>query len=391
VQEEQRIRVLERLELEARRRADQLAEADRRKDEFLAMLAHELRNPLAPIRTAIDLLGRVPPGTEQATRAQRVIGRQAEHMARLVDDLLDVSRVTRGQLRLQVVPLDLAEVTRMVADDYRPVFANAGVALALEVSVRRVPVEGDATRLGQVVGNLLSNSAKFTPRGGKAFVSVEAVGDRARLCVRDTGAGIDPAIRERLFQPFTQSDRTLARSSGGLGLGLSLVKGIIDLHGGTVQARSGGVGRGSELIVELPLSGDAPRAARTETARSPARPLRVLVVEDNEDAAETLRMFLELEGHAVEVAGDGDDALSKSATFVPDVVLCDIGLPGKDGYEVARAIRHEGRAAEAVLVAVTGYAGPEDVRRAAEAGFDHHVPKPADMDVVRDILASAAG
>jgi signal transduction histidine kinase len=379
-----------RTERELTENAEALRDADRRKDDFLAMLAHELRNPLAPIRNSAYIIRRAP-DPEKAKRALDVLDRQINHLARLVDDLLDVSRIQRGKIKIQRTLVDLVEVTSKTVDDFRSVFAAAGVDIEVDVPRKPVRAEGDETRLSQILGNLLQNAAKFTHRGGSVTVTLATVGDRARLSVRDTGVGIDPEIRERLFHPFEQADRTLARTTGGLGLGLSLVKGLVALHGGAVEAHSEGPGQGAEFVVELPVQPDSVGRGPLRALRStPARRLRILVIEDNPDTAETLRVSLELDGHTVEVAADGEEGVAKALAFGPDAVLCDIGLPGKDGYQVARAIRRDGKPPHPLLVAVTGYAALEDVKRAADAGFDHHVPKPANIEEVRQILAAVA-
>jgi two-component system CheB/CheR fusion protein len=369
----------------------QLIDSDQRKTEFLAMLSHELRNPLAPIRNSLYILDRVAPGGEQARRAQRVIERQVTHLARLVDDLLDVMRLTRGKTHLQLEPLDVADVVSHAADDHRAAFANAGLELELSVPARPVWIEGDRVRMAQLIGNLLSNAAKFTERGGKATISLEEdVGlGQAIIRVRDTGAGIAPEMLPRLFEPFVQADRSLARSSGGLGLGLAVAKGLVEMHDGTVSVSSEGLGRGAEFTVRLPLETSAPatETARGVTRTAPSR--RVLVIEDNVDAADSLREVLELAGHAVDVAYTAEDGLARARASRPDVVLCDLGLPGMDGYEVARAIRADPALQGTMLVALTGYAAPEDVSRSREAGFDHHVAKPPASGVLEGLLASA--
>jgi PAS domain S-box-containing protein len=360
-----------------------LEAADRHKDEFLAMLSHELRNPLAPIRNSLHVLDRAPPGGEQARRAQAVIDRQVAHMTRLVDELLDVTRISHGKIQLQREPLDLAEIVGRAVDDHRPAFVASGVSLQVAVPAEPVRVYGDRTRVAQVIDNLLQNAAKFTPEAGLVTVSVEAnerLG-QAIARVRDTGAGIAPDMLPRLFQPFTQAETTLARTKGGLGLGLALVKALVEMHGGAVSVESEGVGRGAEFTVRFPLDAGSPRAAGRppgERAAGPAR--RVLVIEDNVDGAETLREVLELSGHAVEVAHSGAAGIEKARGFGPEVVLCDIGLPGMDGYEVARRMRADPAFGSATLVALTGYAGPEDVARARDAGFDHHLAKPPSVE-----------
>jgi PAS domain S-box-containing protein len=365
---------------ELKRAFEALREADRRKDEYLAMLSHELRNPLAPIRSAVFLLERADPASEGARRAREVIARQVGHLARMVDDLLDVSRLARGRIELRRARLDLADLVRRVAEDHRLLLANVGLELDVATPAEPVPVDGDATRLAQLLGNLLQNSAKFTPRGGRVSVSLVVEERAAAVHVRDTGAGIEPSLLRSVFEPFVQAERTLARSRGGLGLGLPLVKGLAELHGGTVEARSPGPGGGAELIVRLPLASSRgaarPERVDGEDVASPGR--RVLVVDDNVDAAESLCDVVAFLGHAVEAVHDGPSALARVRERHPDVVLCDIGLPGMDGYEVARAIRREPGLADVRLVAVSGYAQPEDRVRARDAGFDAHVAKPAD-------------
>jgi PAS domain S-box-containing protein len=372
----------------------QLIEADRRKTEFLAMLSHELRNPLAPIRNSLYILDRAAPGGEQARRAQRVIDRQVTHMARLVDDLLDVMRISRGKTHLQLERLDVTDVVSHAADDHRAAFANAGLGLEVSVPARPVWIEGDRVRMAQLVGNLLSNAAKFTERGGKATLSLEEdVGlGQAVIRVLDTGAGIAPDMLPRLFEPFVQADRSLARSSGGLGLGLAVAKGLAEMHDGTVSASSQGLGQGAEFTVRVPLDRSAPSTedeARSVPRMAPSR--RVLVIEDNVDAADSLREVLELGGHGVDVAHSAEEGLARARAFRPDVVLCDLGLPGMDGDAVARALRADPAFRDTMLVALTGYAAPEDISRSREAGFDHHVAKPPAYGVIEGILASAAG
>ncbi len=365
---------------ELRRAFEALREADRRKDEYLAMLSHELRNPLAPIRSAVFLLERADPASDGARRAREVIARQVGHLSRMVDDLLDVSRLARGRIELHRARVDLSELLRRVGEDHRLLLANGDVTLDVSVPDAPVPVDGDPTRLSQVLGNLLQNAGKFTPRGGRVTLGLCVEDGQAVVRVRDTGAGIDPALLESVFEPFVQGERTLARSRGGLGLGLPLVKGLAELHGGTVEARSDGAGAGAEILVRLPLATAraAPGPDRGEGEGGEAAARRVLVVDDNVDAAESLCDVVAFLGHAVEAVHDGPSALARVRDHHPDVVLCDIGLPGMDGYEVARAIRAEPDLADVRLVAVSGYAQPEDRARARQAGFDAHVAKPAD-------------
>jgi signal transduction histidine kinase len=365
---------------ELRRAFEALREADRRKDEYLAMLSHELRNPLAPIRSAVFLLERADPASEGARRAREVIARQVGHLARMVDDLLDVSRLARGRIELRRARLDVAELVRRVGEDHRLLLADGGIALEVIAPAEAVPVDGDGTRLAQLLGNLLQNAGKFTPRGGRVSLGLAVEGGQALIHVRDTGAGIDPGLLRAVFEPFVQAERTLARSRGGLGLGLPLVKGLAELHGGSVEARSNGPGAGAELVVRLPLATarSVPGPERGEADGGSAQGRRVLVVDDNVDAAESLCDVVVFLGHAAEAVHDGATAIARVREQHPDVVLCDIGLPGMDGYEVARTIRAEPGLAGVRLVAVSGYAQPEDRARARSAGFDAHVAKPAD-------------
>ncbi len=363
-----------------------LAEADRRKTEFLAVLSHELRNPLAPLRNAAWVVERAPAGGAQARAAIGVIGRQVEHLARLVDDLLDVTRIARGKVDLRRRKVDLAQLASRTVEDHRTLLAERGLALEVVAPPGPVWVHADATRIAQVVGNLLANAAKFTDAGGRVSVSVAEEGGRAVVRVADTGIGIAPELLDRVFEPFVQADAPAGGGRGGLGLGLALVKGFVELHGGTVAARSAGRGRGAEFTIALPLKPlDEPQAPTPVPApRSPAR--KILVVEDNRDAAEMLRLVLELGGHEVEIASTAADGLARTRAFLPDVVLCDIGLPDRDGYELARQIRAIPELAGVRLVAVTGHALPEDQRRAAEAGFDAHLGKPVSPEEIERVI-----
>ncbi len=378
-----------RAEAALREACERLRDADRRKDEFLGMLSHELRNPLAPIRNALYILDHAEPTGQQARRAKEVANRQVAHLSRLVDDLLDVTRIARGKIELRRADVDLAALAQRAAEDHRAVMQDRGLDLAVELPGERVVVSGDETRLAQVLGNLLSNAAKFTPAGGRVTLTLAADASEAVVHVRDTGPGIDPGMLEAIFDPFTQSEQTLARSEGGLGLGLALVKGLVALHGGEVGAFSGGAGHGTDFVVKLPrvhAPSEAPAPAGAASARPAPRRRRVLVVDDNHDAAETLAELVELLGHEAEVVYDGPSALTKMLEYAPEVVLCDIGLPGMNGYEVARRLRAAGVGAR--LVAVSGYAQPEDVARAVEAGFDAHVAKPPGADALASALAS---
>ncbi|HET8539975.1 MAG TPA: PAS domain S-box protein [Anaeromyxobacter sp.] len=365
---------------------EKLVDADARKDEFLGMLSHELRNPLAPIRNSSYILRHVQPGSEQAERAQTVIERQTQHLTRLVDDLLDVTRIARGKIELRRVRADLRDVVRRTAEDLRSIVESRGVALRVEVPPSPVFTQIDVTRVAQAIGNLLHNAAKFTRHGDSVTLSLASDDASARIRVEDTGAGIDAQLLPRIFTAFVQGERTLARSDGGLGLGLALVKGIVELHGGAASAESAGVGQGARFTLLLPLARPALPEERSPAASSRASwGRRVLVVDDNVDAAASLAESLKIAGHEVDVAFDGPTAIEKVRTSSPDVVLCDIGLPGMSGYEVARRLRASG-ANGVQLIAVSGYAQPEDVRKAVEAGFDAHVAKPCDPETIERLL-----
>jgi two-component system CheB/CheR fusion protein len=383
--------ITERKQAEAalREAKERLEEADKRKDEFLAMLSHELRNPLAPIRNSLYILGRAAPGGEQAERAQAIINRQVEQMTRLIDDLLDVTRITRGKVHLQWERLDLDELVQRTVDDHRSVFAKSKVELEVSPAPAEVWVNGDRTRLAQVIGNLLQNAAKFTPPGGKTTVSVETDIEQrqAVVVVRDTGKGISPKLMPRLFEAFMQADTTLDRGRGGLGLGLTLVKGLVEMHGGSVRGESDGPGKGAAFTLRLPLDTSAAAAAPNRRhPRGDRAQRRVLVIEDNVDAAHSLREVLEVGNHVVEVAYSGPQGIEKARVFRPDIVICDIGLPEVDGYEVARGMRADPALSRVALVALTGYAQPEDVAKAREAGFDAHIAKPPSLDALEGVL-----
>lgn len=375
---------------ELKRAEQELREADRRKDEFMAMLSHELRNPLMPIRNSLYVLKRLLPADDpRMRRVQEVMERQTDHLSRLVDELLDMTRISRGKVQLHLEPADLCECVRRTVDDYRAVYAANGVGLHITMEAAPVWIRADVTRLAQLVGNLLGNAVKFTPRGGQVTLSVGRDGGHAVVGVTDTGVGIAPAMLSRIFEPFSQADRTLDRSRGGLGLGLALVKGVVELHGGTVTAHSEGVGLGARFTVRFPLDGtrvDGVAVPKVEQPREGQRH-KILVIEDNKDSADSLRTALELMGHKAEIARDGMEGLARAEAFLPDVVLCDIGLPGVDGYEVARRLRQHPRLRLNALVAVTGYALPDDLQRAEEAGFTHHLAKPPSLDALDRLLS----
>jgi two-component system CheB/CheR fusion protein len=384
-------------DLSARKRAEAALRAEAivreesvRKDEFMATLSHELRNPLAPIRTSVTVLERGGPHSDEEQRALAVLHRQVDHLVRIVDDLLDATRIARGKVLLQRDAVDLGELARRLVEDYRRGFEARGVALSVQVEPPApIWVSGDPTRLNQILGNLLGNSLKFTPAGGHVDVRLRREASSAFLIVRDDGVGIAAGVRRRLFQPFIQAPQSLERSHGGLGLGLVMVKGLAELHGGGVHVESEGVGRGATFTVRLPLI-PAPLAVGPRPTPGGGRhnsgPLRVLVIEDNVDAGDMLRDLLALDGHEVEVAYDGRSGLELSRDFRPDVVLCDLGLPGMDGFEVARAMRSDPQLRGVHLVALSGYTRPEDRDRALAAGFDAHVPKPLNPEVLERVL-----
>jgi PAS domain S-box-containing protein len=381
---------LQESETRYREAAEALAEVDRNKDHFLAMLSHELRNPLAPITNSLYVLDHAIPGSEQSHRAQTVIGRQVGQLARLVDDLLDVTRIARNKIPLRRQRLDLNELVRRTLDDHRSQFEANEVPIELAPAAEPVFVSGDGNRLAQIVGNLLLNAAKFTGPDGRVrvVVSVDSEAKQAVVRVADTGMGMAPEMLARLFQPFAQAEATLDRSRGGLGLGLALVKGLVELHGGTISAHSAGLGQGAEFVVRLPLATGEVEADRRVRARTPAQGRRrVLIIEDNIDAADSLREALEFNEHDVEVAYNGPSGIAKARTCKPEVVFCDIGLPGMDGFGVARAFRADDALKGAYLVALSGYALPEDVLRASEAGFDQHLAKPPSLERLEQILA----
>lgn len=378
--------------LEAERLCQEAAEADRRKNEFLAMLGHELRNPLAAIRNAVYLL--TLPGGDAALSGQglEVVGRQVRHLTRLADDLLDVARIARGKIRFQMERLDLAQLVRATAEDRRAGLEAAGLSLTLELPAGPVWVQGDPARLAQVVDNLLGNAAKFTNAGGRVSVriAVPPSSQRVEVAVRDTGVGIEPELLPRLFEAFTQGGQSLDRGTGGLGLGLALVRGIVRLHGGDVGAASAGPGQGAEFTFWLPRAPEvAPPAEPAAAAAAPSRRCwQVLVVEDNSDTADTWRLLLETHGHEVAVAYSGLEGVDLARRFHPQVILSDLGLPDLDGYAVARALRADPATARAWLIAITGYGQTDDQRQAHEAGFDRYLTKPVDPDDLLGLLAS---
>jgi len=365
--------------------------ARRRQDEFLAMLAHELRNPLAPIRSAAALLARVESTEPMLPLIRKVIQRQVEHMARLIDDLLDVSRVTQGKVILQRQPTAVTEFVDQAVETCRELIDARHQQLTLDMPVTPLHVDGDPVRLAQIIGNLLHNAAKYTQEGGAIAVSARRRGDRAVIRVIDNGIGILAEALPHIFELFTQNDRSLSRTDGGLGIGLTVVRAMVELHGGSVEARSGGLRQGSEFVVTLPrLEHVVERAVATSaTAAIAATAARILLVDDNGDAGEILAMLLRVSGHEVEIALDGTGALKVFAQLRPQVVLCDIGMPGMDGYQIAARMRERSQGPMPVMIALTGYGDAQNRDRALAAGFDHHVVKPADPEALLRLIDSA--
>jgi PAS domain S-box-containing protein len=383
---------IQRLNMEQalRQSEEALREADQRKNEFLALLAHELRNPLAPIRYAVALgkrLGRTP---EQQQRADEIIERQVEHMSRLLDDLLDVSRITRGAIELKKSRVELTSVVASAIEAVRPLLDTKRHSLTLDLPKEPLRLETDPVRLAQILSNLLINAAKYTDPNGQIELRARREGTQIVIGVRDNGIGISPEMMPRLFTLFSQAHPALERSEGGLGIGLALVRGLVGLHGGTVEAHSEGSNRGSEFIVRLPIGAESPAAdAKPREDRcSSGAALKLLLADDNRDAAETCAMLLESEGHQVYQAHDGQQALELAERYRPDALLLDIGMPDMNGYELAQQIRSAEWGKQMLLIAVTGWGQADDKRRAREAGFDHHLVKPIDIQQLHSLLAA---
>jgi signal transduction histidine kinase len=379
------------LERQVQQRTEALRQADRRKDEFLAMLAHELRNPLAPVRNAIHTLLLAGGKPEIARQAQEIIERQVGQMARLIDDLLDVSRISRGKIELRKERVRLSSVIHLAVETSKPLIEASGHDFRVVLPEEELHLEADPTRLAQVLSNLLNNSARYTERGGRISLAACREGDRAALRVSDTGVGIPREMLPHIFEMFRQVDRSLERAQGGLGIGLTLVRRLVELHGGSVEAHSEGPGKGSDFVVHLPLApSPAGATGNGDPSAAPGQSLRrrVLLVDDNRDAADSLAMLLRLLGHEVHVAFDGAAALQEASARRPEVVLLDIGLPKLNGYEVAARLRAEPALRCVCLVALTGWGQEGDRQRALESGFDHHMLKPVDLAVLEKLLGS---
>lgn len=382
-----------RLERQAREQAKSLADLHRRKDEFLAMLSHELRNPLSPILNAVHLLRLQGNEGSIQQEARSVIERQVGQLTRLVDDLMEVSRITTGRVRLDQNRLDVRSVVERALESARPLIDRRRHDLTASLPPQPIWVHADSTRLEQVVVNLLNNAAKYTDKGGRISLTVRQEDDEMVLRVRDTGVGIAPELLPHVFDLFTQADRSLDRSQGGLGIGLSLVQNLVGMHRGTVDVQSAGLGQGSEFTVRLPVllsPASPPPAVPTQSVEQTAGGWRVLVVDDNEDSAETLAKLLKRSGHDVRTAYTGPTALDVAASHLSNVVLLDIGLPGINGYDVARRLRHLPQMREVKIIAMTGYGQDSDRQLAREAGFDSHLTKPVDFMKVQELLGELA-
>jgi CheY-like chemotaxis protein len=369
-------------------------EADRRKNEFLAMLAHELRNPLAPIRNAVHIMQGSDVAAPTMHWARDVISRQADHMARLIDDLLDVSRIVQGKVVVKPERLGLASLIERAAEATLPKLEARSQRLQVELPGEPVELEGDPVRLAQVLSNLINNASKFSPPDTQVTLKGSYADGQVRISVRDEGSGIAPEFLPHIFDLFAQADQSLDRSQGGLGIGLTLVKHLVSLHGGSVEARSDGVGQGTEMTIILPgqparpAQEEAPPAPAAAKAPPAAQTSRILVVDDLMASAETLMTLLEMEGFEVQVANEGQAALRIAREFRPDVVLLDIGLPGMNGFEVAHQLRSQPASRDALLIALTGYGEAESRSRSAQAGFDFHMVKPADVNLLLSMIAN---
>jgi signal transduction histidine kinase len=362
-------------------------EVNKQKDFFLAMLSHELRNPLAPIRISTALMKQMGPHDPALLRLLNMIDRQVSHMTRLIDDLLDVSRMAHHKITLRKDEVDLTKLLKTAIEDHQLRSEVNSLHLEFLAPDKSIWVYGDAARLSQVMGNLLSNASKFTDRNGHVTVSLETTDDgKALISVTDTGIGMDASTIKHIFEPFAQADRSIDRSHGGLGLGLTLANGLIEQHGGKMRAESAGPGCGSRFMFTLPqIVPNGPPAIPAVPTR-PAQAQRVLVIEDNLDTAEALKMLLELSGHSVTIAHSGNEGIEEARRHRPQVVVCDIGLPGANGYDVARALRSDPETHSAYMIALTGYGQDEDKRMAIAAGFDQHLTKPIAIDVLEHLL-----
>ncbi len=370
---------------------DALREADRRKSEFLAMLAHELRNPLAPLRNGLQVMRLANCDRLVLEQVRAMMDRQLAHMVRLIDDLLDLSRISNGKIELRKERIELRSAVRDAVETSRPLMEEAGHELTVALPPRPIYVEADRTRLAQVFANLLNNSARYTERGGHVALSVEQYGSDAVVSVRDDGIGIPADLLPRVFDMFTQADRSLERSRGGLGVGLSLVRGLVEMHGGRVEVHSEGRGKGSEFLVRLPVAlspqCESGRDSDESNGTPRSAPYRILVVDDNRDSAISLALMLKIMGHDTRTAHDGLQAVEEAAAFRPQVVLLDIGLPRLNGYDTCRRLREQPGGENAVIIALTGWGQEDDKRRSKEAGFNFHMVKPVDPSALEKLLS----
>jgi PAS domain S-box-containing protein len=378
-------------DLTERRHVQDLEKAAQNVNEFIAMLAHELRNPLAPIKMAVEVMAKAPQDAETCEAMRRTIDRQSAQLARIVDDMIDIARITRGSLVIEHAPVELGDVVRRAVETAAPAVAAARHALEVEVPNEGLVVHGDRDRLTQLVANLLNNAARYTAAGGRIWVRASRQDGHALLSVRDTGRGIEPQIIERIFDMFVQGRSALERVGGGLGIGLALARRIAELHGGTLDAKSEGANRGAEFVLRLPLSQAPAPAEPARAEHKTALPRRILVVDDNIDAATTLDVLLRSLGHETRVAHDGMTALEIAREFRPQVILLDIGMPGLDGYEVARRLRAMNNGQTFRIVAITGWGQDADRKRSKEAGFDLHLVKPVDPNVLVSVLEQRNG
>jgi CheY-like chemotaxis protein len=381
-------------EIAERKRAEEgLRQAARRKDEFLATLAHELRNPLAPLTSAIHLIAAAPEQTEQVRKLVGMMSQQLEQLTRLINDLVDVSRVTGGKLHLQCGPTSLAEFIQAAIDQSRPVIDASQHTFHVALPEEAITIHGDKGRLAQIVSNLLINAAKYTPPAGHIHLTAHRDEDNVLIAVRDNGIGIAPEMQARIFDLFAQADHSTARSQGGLGIGLSIVKTLVELHGGSIHAISEGPGRGSEFTVRLPIAGPTPTASapiQQPSANQPLPGLKVLVVDDNQSAVHMMSRLLQKLGQDVHVADSGPAALDQVPKFAPDIVISDVAMPGMSGYDLARHIRTLELPHRPYLVAVTGYGQESDRQAALAAGFDKHLTKPVGVGTLEQLLRSRA-
>ncbi|MFT3883176.1 MAG: ATP-binding protein [Gemmatales bacterium] len=387
---------LRKAEAEARENAEglrkltaELSDADRRKDEFLATLAHELRNPLAPVMNSLAIMKHAD-SARQWDQARSTMERQVGQMVRLIDDLLDVSRITRNRLLLRLGRVELTSIVHHAVEACHPLYQSAGHTLSVDLPSEPIFLNADATRLAQVFGNLLNNSCKYSERNGKVRLTAERQGEQVIVKVKDSGIGIPKEMLPKVFDMFTQVHGAMERSEGGLGIGLSLVKRLVEMHDGTVTAHSDGPGTGSEFVVTLPVLSEVPASPVSEPVSLPKTPLarRILVVDDNRDSAESLALLLSLTGNETQIAHDGLEAVEKAGAYRPALILLDIGMPKMNGYEACRAIRQEPWGKEMVIIALTGWGQEEDRRKSKEAGFNGHLVKPVELSQLEKLLAN---